>query len=84
MPAVEPPRDSAELRRDVAKELRLWGLALICAIAGALVVWRTGSYWTGAAVAAGVLLLGAPVLRALNRRAIAGQDQAGREEIDRG
>ena len=49
MPA-EPSRRSSSadgVRRDLAKQGRLWALSLICASVGALVVWQTGELLPG-------------------------------------
>ncbi|MDN5762109.1 MAG: hypothetical protein L0H41_07325 [Microlunatus sp.] len=39
-----PPSDP---RRDIAKQVRLWVLSLICATVGAVVVWRTDALLPG-------------------------------------
>lgn len=47
------PKDSNDVRAGLAKEGRLWGMSAICALGGALTVWKTGSI----AAAVGVFLL---------------------------
>ncbi len=49
MPAEPSPRPSADdrIRRDLAKQGRLWALSLICASVGAIVVWRTDQLLPG-------------------------------------
>ena len=52
-----------EIRRQLAQQGRLWLLALICATAGALVVWRTNSLVPGViAFLATVAVLGSTAL----------------------
>ena len=49
MPA-EPSRRSSSadgIRRDLAKQGRLWALSLVCASVGAFVVWRTDELLPG-------------------------------------
>ena len=49
MPA-EPRRRSSSadgVRRDLAKQGRLWALSLVCASVGAFVVWRTDELLPG-------------------------------------
>ncbi|RCK69798.1 hypothetical protein DT076_10235 [Desertihabitans brevis] len=48
MPADPPER--RDLRSALAKEGRLYLLALLCAVPGALAVWWTDSFWVGALV----------------------------------
>jgi hypothetical protein len=36
-----------DVRRQLAKQLRLWLLSLVCATLGATVVWRTGDLLVG-------------------------------------
>ena len=45
-PSRRPSRDEG-IRRDLAKQGRLWVLSLICATVGALVVWRTDELLPG-------------------------------------
>ena len=49
MPAQPSRRPSPDdgIRRDLAKQGRLWGLSLICATVGAVVVWRTDELLPG-------------------------------------
>ena len=49
MPAQPSRRPSPDdgIRRELAKQGRLWGLSLICATVGALVVWRTDELLPG-------------------------------------
>jgi hypothetical protein len=57
-----------ELRRKLAKEGRLWALALVCAVVGAGTVARTGSVASGVVaflITVGVL---APLLYVYERR----------------
>jgi|JI102314A2RNA_FD_contig_41_6320740_length_2047_multi_2_in_0_out_0_4 Flp pilus assembly protein TadB len=53
MPA-DPPRrrrtpgpPGTNIRADIAKTARLWGLSLVCATVGAYVVWRTDTLLPG-------------------------------------
>ena len=53
MPA-DPPRrrrtpgpPGTNIRADIAKTARLWGLSLVCASVGAYVVWRTDTLRPG-------------------------------------
>ena len=61
-----------DMRRQLAQQARLWLLALICATAGALVVWRTNSLVPGVlAFLATVAVLGSLLWtyeRSLKRR----------------
>ena len=49
MPAEPSRRPSYDdkIRRDLAKQGRLWALSLICAAVGAFVVWRTDELLPG-------------------------------------
>ncbi|HEY5979277.1 MAG TPA: hypothetical protein VIT41_06540 [Microlunatus sp.] len=49
MPAEPSRRPSPDdgVRRDLAKQARLWGLSLICASVGAFAVWRTDALLPG-------------------------------------
>lgn len=42
--------EDAKTRRELAKQGRLWLLAIVCATAGAVTIDRTGSLTTGIAV----------------------------------
>jgi hypothetical protein len=37
------PKESNDVRTGLAKEGRLWGMSAICALGGALTIWRTNS-----------------------------------------
>ncbi len=37
------PKESNDVRTGLAKEGRLWGMSAVCALAGALTVWKTNS-----------------------------------------
>jgi hypothetical protein len=37
------PKESEDVRAKLAKEGRLWGMSALCALGGALTIWRTGS-----------------------------------------
>ncbi len=37
------PKESDDVRTGLAKEVRLWGMSAVCALAGALTIWRTNS-----------------------------------------
>jgi 4-hydroxybenzoate polyprenyltransferase len=41
------PNDSRDVREGLAKEGRLWLLAAVCALVGALTVWKTNSLADG-------------------------------------
>lgn len=56
------------LRRQLAKEGRLYLLALVCALAGSLTVWRTGALGPGIAAFAVCLVVLGPLLWAYERR----------------
>ena len=49
MPAEPSRRPSPDdrIRRDLAKQGRLWALSLVCASVGAFAVWRTGELLPG-------------------------------------
>ena len=49
MPAEPSRRSSSDegVRRDLAKQGRLWALSLVCASVGAFVVWRTDELLPG-------------------------------------
>ena len=49
MPAEPSRRPSSNdgIRRDLAKQGRLWALSLVCASVGAFVVWRTDELLPG-------------------------------------
>lgn len=42
--------DDPKTRRELAQQGRLWLLAIVCALAGAITIDRTGSLTTGIAV----------------------------------
>ena len=70
MPA-EPSRRPAPddgIRRDLAKQGRLWVLSLICASVGALVVWRTDELLPGIGAFLIVLVVLGSALYAYERR----------------
>jgi hypothetical protein len=57
------PKESDDVRTGLAKEVRLWGMSAVCALAGALAIWKTNSIAYGVlafliclAVLGGVLL----------------------------
>lgn len=60
-----PPRD---LRRDVGKEARLWGMAVVCAAAGAIAVSITDSFWIGVLVFLAALGICGPILFTYEKR----------------
>jgi hypothetical protein len=37
------PNQSDDVRAKLAKEGRLWGMSALCALGGALTIWRTNS-----------------------------------------
>ncbi|MVA76904.1 hypothetical protein GC722_12845 [Auraticoccus sp. F435] len=79
-PAPTPPPRDRDLRSAFAREGRLYGLGLVCAVPGALAVWRTDSFWIGALVFLAVLGVAGSGLWALERRLAArraGRDGAG-------
>lgn len=61
---AQPP----DLRRNVAKEVRLWVLALVCAAAGATAVSVTDSLPIGIFVFLGTLAVLGPLLFAYEKR----------------
>ena len=69
MPA-EPSRPAPDdgIRRDLAKQGRLWGLSLICASVGAFVVWRTDELLPGIGAFLITLVLLGSALYAYERR----------------
>lgn len=60
-----PTRD---LRRDVGKEARLWGMAVVCAAAGAIAVSITDSFWIGVLVFLAALGICGPILFTFEKR----------------
>jgi hypothetical protein len=46
-PGRRPPPPDDGIRRDLAKQARLWVLSLICATVGAVVVYRTDELLPG-------------------------------------
>lgn len=63
-----PRPDPGDTRAQLAKELRLWGLSAVCALAGALTVWRTNSVAYGVAAFLISLAVLGPALIAFERR----------------
>ena len=59
--------EDPEVRRQLAKQGRLWGFSLVCAAAGALTVQRTGSLGTAVLVFLGFFAVLGPVLWAYER-----------------
>ncbi len=41
------PNDNSDVRTGLAKEGRLWALSAVCALIGALTVWKTNSLADG-------------------------------------
>lgn len=78
-----PPRD---LRRDVGKEARLWGMAVVCAAAGAIAVSITDSFWIGVLVFLAVLGICGPILFTYEKRKKArtagGESTSGSKKTD--
>lgn len=60
-----PPRD---LRREIGKEVRLWGLAVVCAGAGAIAVSITDSFGIGVLVFLAALGICGPILFMYEKR----------------
>jgi len=60
--------DDPEVRRQLAKQGRLWGFSLICAAAGALTVQRTGSLGAAVVVFLVTVVVLGPLLWAYERR----------------
>lgn len=44
------PNQSNDVRSGLAKEARLWGMSALCALGGALAIWKTGSIASGVGV----------------------------------
>ena len=68
---VDPDRrrnPPANTRAEIAKQVRLWLLTLICATAGAAVVWRTGAVLRGVSAFLITLAVLGPCLWAYERR----------------
>lgn len=57
-----------KVRTGLAKEGRLWILAAICAVPGAIVADRTQDWWAGAAIFAACFLVLGPLLWLYERR----------------
>ena len=66
-PSRRPSSDDG-IRRDLAKQGRLWVLSLICASVGALVVWRTDELLPGIGAFLIVLVVLGSALYAYERR----------------
>lgn len=61
--------EQPELRAKLAKEGRLWGLAVICAAFGAIAIWRFDSLMVGIGVfALALLILGTALYNYEKRR----------------
>ncbi len=41
------PKESNDVRTGLAKEGRLWGMSALCALGGALAIWKTNSIGYG-------------------------------------
>ncbi len=57
-----------KIRTGLAKEGRLWILAAICAVPGAIVADRTQDWWAGAAIFAACFVVLGPLLWVYERR----------------
>ena len=70
MPADPRRRPSADdrIRRDLAKQGRLWGLSLVCATVGAVTVWRTDELLPGIGAFLIALVVLGSILYAYERR----------------
>ena len=70
MPADPRRRPSADdrIRRDLAKQGRLWGLSLVCATVGAVTVWRTDELLPGIGAFLITLVVLGSILYAYERR----------------
>jgi hypothetical protein len=66
-PERRPPLDDG-IRRDLAKQGRLWGLSLVCAAVGAYAVWRTDELLPGIGAFLITLVLLGSALYAYERR----------------
>jgi hypothetical protein len=63
------PNSSDDIRAKLAKEGRLWGMSALCALGGALTIWRTGSIAYGVlAFAICLLVLGGALMAYEKRR----------------
>lgn len=80
MPATPTP-DRRDLKAAFAKEGRLYGLGLVCAVPGALAVWRTDSVWIGVLVFLAVLGVAGSALFVYERRL---KERRAAEDQDRG
>jgi len=70
MPAEPSRRSSSDdgIRRDLAKQGRLWGLSLVCATVGAVTVWRTDELLPGIGAFLITLVVLGSLLYAYERR----------------
>jgi len=70
MPAEPSRRSSSDdgIRRDLAKQGRLWGLSLVCATVGAVTVWRTDELLPGIGAFLVTLVVLGSLLYAYERR----------------
>jgi hypothetical protein len=70
MPAEPTRRSSSDdgIRRDLAKQGRLWGLSLVCATVGAVTVWRTDELLPGIGAFLITLVVLGSLLYAYERR----------------
>jgi len=66
-PTRRPPLDDG-IRRDLAKQGRLWGLSLVCATVGAVTVWRTDELLPGIGAFLIALVVLGSLLYAYERR----------------
>lgn len=73
-----------DVRRDIGKEARLWGLAVICAAAGAIAVSRTDSFGIGVLVFLAALGVCGPILFTYEKRRKAKQADGDAPRSDRG
>lgn len=62
------PKESNEVRAGLAKEGRLWGMSALCALGGALTVWKTSSIAYGVLAFAICLLVFGGALLAYEKR----------------
>lgn len=63
-----PARPGRNIRAELAKTARLWGLSLVCASVGAYVVWRTDSLLPGVSAFLITLLVLGSALYVFERR----------------
>jgi hypothetical protein len=62
------PKGTDDVRSQLAKEGRLWGMSAVCALGGALAIWRTGSIAYGVVAFLLCLLVFGGALMAYEKR----------------